>query len=288
VAWVDAYIAEYATVLRMGDFDGDGMADLFHWSPNGHRSFQDQANGTPTDPSFFHDGQADDVLVWCSQQLLIGHFNAGSREDLLCYNGPGDKLYVNYAGFHGFLPDSGAVNKTHTWSESLSWCGQQILIGAFDGNGDDVLCWNPGDGFYYRRGQSDGALSPHTYWASNWCVGGEILVGDLDADGRDDLLCWHKTPGSIAIDLSTGVTRTSSQPFGSTDSDGWYPFCEAAAYNPKVTGRLSDVTGDGRADFVCHDQRTGQVSFALNGFGAEFFNAATEVKVPNVDTPVWP
>jgi V8-like Glu-specific endopeptidase len=335
VAWVNGYIAEYATVLRMGDFDGDGRADLFHWSPNGHRSFQDQANGTPGDPSWlFHDGQADDVLVWCSQQLLIGRFNYGGREDLLCYNGPGDKLYVNYAGPGGDFPDVGAVNKPHTWCdgevyagdfnadgwddlfcrqpgagrkvilntqdsadpfpnastwlESSSWCGQQILIGAFDGHGDDVLCWNPGDGFYYRRGQGDGSLAPHTYWASNWCTGGEILVGDLDADGLDDLLCWYKTAGSIVIDLSIGVSRTGAPPFGSTDHDGWYSFCEAAAYQPKVTGRLADVTGDGRADFVCHDQRTGQVWFDLNGYGAEFFNAATEVKVPNVDTPVWP
>src|SRR5690606_18535484 len=69
-----------------------------------------------------------------------------------------------------------------------------------------------------------------------------LLAGDVNADGRDDLVCVNTATRAVRVDLSSasflydGITDISSTPAAAT-----------GCYRPQ----LGDFNGDGRADLLC-------------------------------------
>jgi hypothetical protein len=86
-----------------------------------------------------------------------------------------------------------------------AFSGAQLLVGDFDGDGiDDVLVFRPSDG-YVGKWYSDRARSPVFDYQTAQYIGGspgafsgaQLLVGDFDGDGIDDVLVFRPSDGYV-------------------------------------------------------------------------------------------
>ncbi|MFE9259058.1 SpvB/TcaC N-terminal domain-containing protein [Streptomyces sp. NPDC006879] len=142
----------------------------------------------------------------------------------------------------------------------------QTLIGDFNGDGLSDKAWfgladNGAGGFQpsdikVRYGTGTGFSAEETFAHTPiWNTDGMKLkakahVGDVDGDGRSDVLVFHKSPLAGAGELHEGITiftaagRTISLPGAATSSPAADP---AEAWQMSTVG---DFNGDGRTDLL--------------------------------------
>lgn len=161
--------------LLAGDFDGDGVDDVFGYRPgsasdgiawNGEpKAFRNQrVNGDYLPLVEDFDGDGDDDVFW---------YAAGSRPDYLWWS-DGDRTFTSTPA---------RVNGTY-----------QPFVGDFDGNGaGDVFWYAPGStpDYVWWGGASGFSSRPTTVNGSY-----QPFVGDFDGDGATDIT-WY-APGSAA------------------------------------------------------------------------------------------
>jgi hypothetical protein len=131
---------------------------------------------------------------------------------------------------------------------------------------DDVLSFQQGGTGQVWGATSNGStFNTPTHW-NPWgafSYNGHVpAVGDLNGDGRDDMLNFQQGPGTggeVWAALSNGTTfntPTRWNPWGAFSYTGHLP-------------AVGDVNGDGRADIVNFQQSNGQVWVALSN-GSSF------------------
>jgi VCBS repeat protein len=126
--------------------------------------------------------------------------------------------------------------------------------GDFNADGrDDLLCHDSlsGEKWIAFSGTAGGGLFGGSTWygAPGTCPVRSLYVGDVDGNGRDDLLCHDQTSGTKWVDYADSSGRFQ----------GW-DFTRNLNWCNHETARLhvGDFTGDGRVDLFCHDVATGQ------------------------------
>lgn len=183
--------------------------------------------------------------------LYLGDLNGDGRTD--AFTKEGDTLYgmIN----SGYNRTTGKV----TWKAKVpiaqgfaDVATNSLYAADFDGDGRTDLLSKEGDQLYayrnagYNYATREVAWGPKTATASGWSAADPTAVyaGDLDADGRTDLMskegdflyAYHND----GYDYTTGeVAWGTKTPIGS----GWSNTFDAAVY-------LADISGDGRADLV--------------------------------------
>ncbi len=193
----------------------------------------------------------------------LGDYNDDGRADLFCHASSG-----------GTSIDYGAAAPNHFGAADVaslaSWCNdhdhQRILTGDFDGDGrTDLLCFNSNSG---RRiiDLAGVAGSENFNHAAGWCVSTDtrrLLVGDVNDDGRDDLVCHDHVTGALFVDLASNT--------GALAGTDWSDV-NASLCNDGDRQRLSigDFDGDGRADLYCHDFDSGAQRIEYAGVGGTF------------------
>lgn len=192
-------------------------------------------------------------LGFCTQadaQLLGGDYDADGRDDLLCR--AGSAVSIAYANASGQFSASG-------WSSTLAFCNQagaKLSGGDFNGDlRDDLLCRDATGYTAVALANSSGQFTGVSWSATlNWCKqsGATLLVGDLNADGRDDLLCRDGTG------YTSGAFASSSGQFPAGSWSATLNWCKQAGARV-VQG---DVNLDRRKDLICQDA-TGYVSWML-------------------------
>jgi V8-like Glu-specific endopeptidase len=138
--------------------------------------------------------------------------------------------------------------------------GTVVMNGDVNGDGySDIVQFNqssaPVGSVYVIPGTASG-YGTMARWHTAFSSGAEVpAVGDVNGDGKDDLVKFNQTTGKAYVSLSTGSA------FSSTVSE-WHSGFSYAGETPRV----GDVNGDGRADLITfvHYQNWGDVWVSLS------------------------
>ncbi len=250
----------------VGDFDGDGRRNevllrdeaghWFYYPMHGRYSDPERRGlaGVPRDP------------VW--RLAGVGDLNNDGKDDLLLRHADGRWRFVPMDGRGPIAAERGMAHPSNLSNDPAR---RFAAIGDFDGDGyrDDVLLRDEDDGrwFYYAMpgGSSDfEAHGPASVPRDPaWQLAG---VGDLNSDGKDDLLLrhadgrWQYLPmdGRSHIAAERGIAYLSNDParrfaaIGDFDGDGYAAEVllrgkDGGWFYYPMRGRRSDIEGRGRA-----------------------------------------
>ena len=216
--------AMLGAVVEIGDVDGDGRDDLavvsadatasptYIWTSDGFATadaeIPDVASTIVLTPG------NDSGLAYC--WMALGDFDADGQADL-AHTAYG--ISGTAANFYLALPGGGATVSTAdvTWSEGVRFVDAR---NDTDGDGHDELALvvDPGDGaplfhgFLAAGAFDDGSIGADD---ASWGVsvpdpaGTDFHIGDLDGDGRVELVAWDpegvvSAPGEGAIQVVPG------------------------------------------------------------------------------------
>jgi hypothetical protein len=201
-----------------------------------------------------HNG-ATDSNYWTS--IVVGSVGWPTTEKLAAIDATGDDLpdlvAVDRSGTAWLHPQL-STSARSMWSPTerrevasgLTYAAE-ILPGDVDGNGRPELSARVAAGgeLSVRIHNGDAAANPWTASTSEgtaWGFASEVLLGDVDGDGRKDLLALDRSDanGTVWIYRNTGDPgeRFTARYFG---GNGWNIFTELI---------VGDVNGDGLADLV--------------------------------------
>jgi hypothetical protein len=286
-----------AEAVATGDFDGDGRADVVvvtrPWvSPRADDFkvllYRQQPDGTLSPPA----KSLYTTNTWdLSPGLLLVDLNHDGRKDIVVARGQGLTVYLGNAG--GLL-DGQAVDvpKLET-SYQLRAVSTDIDA---DGHADIIVAARDKDqgvdGFWIFKGTGAGLFQAPTFLHHpqnfSWWSPNELRMGDLNGDGRDDLLVgglngmagiyFHDGAGSFKPGVLLPSSPVSGFSAGDADDDGRDDVLATRNwvvpalyfYRQDAGGRLdarrlfplersaeqsllADLNGDGRSDLLLLD-----------------------------------
>jgi hypothetical protein len=201
-----------AFAIYSGDFDGDGISDLYLVS-DGDLHFCRGGPGLITSAACTRTYSGSSG--WRSAfNIYVGDFDGDGISDLYLVS-DGDLHFCR--GGPGLITSAAC---TRTYSGPSGWKSAfNIYVGDFDGDGiSDLYLVSDGDLHFCRGGAglTTGAACTRTYsGASAWKSTFNIHVGDFDGDGISDLYLvsdgdLHFCRGGAGLTTSAACTRTYS------------------------------------------------------------------------------
>ncbi len=260
-------------IRGIGDFDGDGRADLL-WSYANTGNAADPLNGVSY--VSFQDGAAatgGGVVQQLSTAWAIagvGDFDADGRTDVLYRNASTGATYLDL--MNGAAIDWSTSGFTSAQVTDPNWT--VAAVADFDGNGTSDVLWR-----YFNAANAADPLNGTLYeWAmdgktvtsagllgqqasGNWKVVG---TGDFDGSGTADILFRYENTANASdplngityVDFMIGTTVTGGAPTQWQVDDGW------------TVASIGDYDGDGRSDILWQQTSTGNTFvWLMNGAG---------------------
>lgn len=203
--WLNNWGQGESKEFSAGDFNGDGKKDLVSWDKN-----TGEIQVALSDGSKFVSQQA----LWgtftapagANVKLMAGDFNGNKKEDLLFWVQGENTVYV--------LTNNGnSFSEPKLWLENLPGAGDLIAVpGDFNGDGKKDLAiidratgnvqvaLSNGIKFLSPKGSGD------QIWIKNFASGSgwQVLAGDYDGKGADDLIAYDNVNGKWEFARSTG------------------------------------------------------------------------------------
>jgi hypothetical protein len=219
--------------FRVADFTGDGKSDLVAIKPTPSRFVVWTSNG-----SGFNTGSewSFERLNYYGQGFLSGDVDGDGKADLVAVQGKPSRFVVWTSTGSGF-------NTGSEWNhEQLDYSGQFFLSADVNGDGKaDLIAiqFNPSrivvwtsNGSAFTRGRE------WSFERLNY-TGQQFLSGDVNGDGKADLIAIQRNPSRFVVWTSNGsaFTRGREWSFERLDYLG-HQFLSA------------DVNGDGEADVI--------------------------------------
>ena len=255
-------------VVGIGDFDGDGKADvLWRNSSTGENYvyFMDGLNIKPTE------GYIRTVADLSWKVAGIGDFNGDGKDDILWRNTVTGENYV-------YPMDGLTILGTEGYLRTVADTTWQIVgVGDFDGDGkSDVLWRNSATGQNYLYPMDGTAIKPtegylRTVADTTWQVKG---VGDFDGDGKADIVWRNSTSGQNYLYPMDGTTIKATEGYLRT----------VVGHRPGRSWRWATIDGDGKADILWRNSSTGEnYLYPMEGTTIK----ATEGYLRTVPQPDW-
>jgi Protein of unknown function (DUF1566)/FG-GAP-like repeat len=240
--------ADLATqhVRAMADFNGDGRADVLWQTGSGATYITTMLETTSRCPTVSLGTRTDTIMG-------TGDFNGDGKVDVVWRNMSTGAVRISLIDVAG----SGAPSNVVGIKESLSVGASPIAlnvrlegIGDFDGNGRADMLW---------RNQTTGrsVLSYHdaTGAVTSWPVVSEFInpttttalkVGDINGDGKDDIVWRNLSTGNVVISLMNG------------NVPNWRGIT-ASPISPSVRlEAIGDFDSNGKADLLWRNTVTGR------------------------------
>ena len=238
----DGYVRTVAdlnwTIAGIGDFDGDGRADILWRNTSTGQNYVYLMNGTAILTEGYLRTVAD--LNWTIAG--VGDFDGDGKDDILWRNSATGENYIYLM--------TGIAIRTESYLRQVADLNWKIVgVADFDGDGKaDVLWRHAASGQNYLYPMDGTAIKPgegflRTVADLNWQVKG---VGDFDGDGAADILWRNAATGENYIYPMHGRTIKPTEGFIRTVADlNW----QIAA--------VGDYDGDGKADVLWRHATSG-------------------------------
>jgi len=225
-------------IAGIGDFDGDGKADILWRSLWTGENYIYLMNGVSIAGEGYLRTVAD--LNW--RVAGVGDFNGDGRADILWRSSSSGETYI-YLMNGVSIVGEGYLRTV----ADQSW--QVAGVGDFNGDGRADILWrnsSSGENYIYLVNATsiigEGHLRPVA--DQNWRVVG---VADFDGDGRSDILWRNNSTGENYVYPMAGLTILQNEGYIRTVPDHW-KIAPTVTKVGEICGNYVDDDGDGRDD----------------------------------------
>jgi FG-GAP-like repeat len=269
----------------IGDFNGDGSDDIARVT----QKAESGVGPAPVYVSLFSGGGFQPATLWHrffsldTELPLVGDFNGDGKDDLVTFVQK-PQAGIGPAPVWVSLSQGDRFATSSVWHRFFSLAGEVPMVGDVNGDGmDDIITFvqkaQPGIGsapVWVALSQGN-RFGPSQVWHPFFSLAGEVpMVGDVNGDGRDDILTFVQHPQANIGAAPVWVSLSQGNTFG--PSSVWHTFFSRQGEIPRV----ADIDLDGRDDIVTFLHGNGasgleRVSFVALSTGSRFARSETLV-----------